>query len=122
MRKARETFTGEELRNKLLIMRKRLDDPHVLSGDVVLNILISFRDLQVTIYTNSISYNDYLTIILISVMIQDYDAMVQLVEDIQTIPNKKNYIQTPALRFLYPFALNRLLKIIVFGNLFIIFF
>lgn len=33
--------------------------------------------------------------------------MVQLVEDIQTIPNKKNYIQTPALRFLYPFALNR---------------
>lgn len=37
--------------------------------------------------------------------------MVQLVEDIQTIPNKRNYIQTPALRFLYPFALNRCIAI-----------
>lgn len=48
--------------------------------------------------------------------------MVQLVEDIQTIPNKKNYIQTPALRFLYPFALNRYCFYLVLISIFFIYF
>lgn len=39
--------------------------------------------------------------------------MVRLVEDLKTIPNKKNYVQTPVLRFLYPFALNRYVIMIV---------
>uniref|UniRef100_A0A8D8RUT1 mitogen-activated protein kinase kinase kinase n=1 Tax=Cacopsylla melanoneura TaxID=428564 RepID=A0A8D8RUT1_9HEMI len=83
IRKAREMYSGEELRKQLHNLRKRLDDPHVLSGEVVLNVLMSFRDIQ------------------------DYDAMVQLVEDLRTIPTKKKYMQTPMLRYLYLFALNR---------------
>ncbi|KAL1139853.1 hypothetical protein AAG570_006830 [Ranatra chinensis] len=83
LKKVKEKYTGEELANVLHNMKKRLDDPHVLSGEVVLSMLISFRDIQ------------------------DYDAMVQLVEDLKTIPNKKNFLQTPVIRYLYPFALNR---------------
>ncbi|KAI5732534.1 hypothetical protein M8J76_001396 [Diaphorina citri] len=83
LRKAREMYSGEELKTALYNLRQRLDDPKVLSGEVVLNVLMSFRDIQ------------------------DYDAMVQLVEDLRTIPTKKKYMQTPMLRFLYLFALNR---------------
>ncbi|XP_041986234.1 mitogen-activated protein kinase kinase kinase 15 isoform X2 [Aricia agestis] len=83
LRKARETYTGAELASVLHAMRRRLDDPAVLSGDTILNLLISYREIQ------------------------DYDAIVQVVDDLKTIMNRKNYINMPIIRFMYAFAMNR---------------
>lgn len=85
LRAAREQFAGnsEELDKILQKMRKRLDDPHVLSGEVVHSYMCSLRDVQ------------------------NYDAMVHLVDELKTIPNKRKYIETGNMCFLYAFALNR---------------
>uniref|UniRef100_A0A1L8DKG4 mitogen-activated protein kinase kinase kinase n=1 Tax=Nyssomyia neivai TaxID=330878 RepID=A0A1L8DKG4_9DIPT len=83
LRVAREQFGGEELGKILHNMRKRLDDPNVVSGEVVHSYMCSLRDVQ------------------------DYDAMVQLVNDLKTVPNKQKYINTGNMSCLYAFALNR---------------
>ncbi|XP_055543330.1 mitogen-activated protein kinase kinase kinase 15 isoform X2 [Wyeomyia smithii] len=85
LRSLRDQYAGnvEELQKMLRNMRKRLDDPHVLSKEIVQTYMLSLRDVQ------------------------DYDAMVQVVDDLQTVPNKQNYINTGNMNYLYAFALNR---------------
>lgn len=82
LRKLRETYTGVELASALHQMRRRLDDPNVISCDVVHNLLISFREIQ------------------------DYDSMVKLIDELRQVPNFK-FTATPVLTYLYIFALNR---------------
>ncbi|XP_053396174.1 mitogen-activated protein kinase kinase kinase 5-like isoform X8 [Mercenaria mercenaria] len=82
LRKARDNYKGEDLVKALHGMKRRLDDPQLLSVDVVVNLLISFREIQ------------------------DYNSMVKLVEDLDTIPNLKISC-TVAVQNLYAFALNR---------------
>ncbi|XP_022216186.2 mitogen-activated protein kinase kinase kinase 15 [Drosophila obscura] len=85
MRTARDTYAtnGAKLQSILHEMRKRLDDPHVLSGEVVHSFMCSLRDVQ------------------------DYDAMVRLVNDLKNIPNTRKFVEAGNMSFLYAFALNR---------------
>lgn len=78
----KETHSGSELYSALQAFRKRLDDPNVLSIEVVLNMLFCLRDVQ------------------------DYDSMVQLVDDLNTLSTTRKFINSYIL-YLYAFALNR---------------
>lgn len=73
LRKSKELYTGEELAKSLHNLRKRLDDPHVLCGEVVLSMLISFRDIQV----RSVSIFLFCFIVLSSFIIFLYDTCHQ---------------------------------------------
>ncbi len=48
IRKARELYTGAELAAELRRIQQRLDNVECLSADVVINLLLSYRDIQVT--------------------------------------------------------------------------
>ncbi|KAJ3611086.1 hypothetical protein NHX12_021102 [Muraenolepis orangiensis] len=62
IRKAREKYQGEELAKELSRIKLRIDNTEVLTQDIVMNLLFSYRDIQ------------------------DYDAMVKLVETLEMLP------------------------------------
>lgn len=47
IRKARTLYTGKELAAELARIRQRVDNVEVLSADIVINLLLSYRDIQV---------------------------------------------------------------------------
>lgn len=47
IRKARNLYTGKELAAELARIRQRLDNIEVLTADIVINLLLSYRDIQV---------------------------------------------------------------------------
>ncbi|CAM4694851.1 unnamed protein product [Leuciscus chuanchicus] len=82
IRKARELYTGAELAAELHRIQQRLDNVECLSADVVINLLLSYRDIQ------------------------DYESIVKLVETLEKLPTF-DPVAHPHIKFHYSFALNR---------------
>lgn len=82
IRKARELYTGVELAAELSRIQQRLDNMECLSSDIVINLLLSYRDIQ------------------------DYESIVKLVETLEKLPTF-DPVAHPHVKFHYAFALNR---------------
>ncbi|KAM9213463.1 mitogen-activated protein kinase kinase kinase 6 [Leptosomus discolor] len=82
IRRAREMYRGEQLSRELARIQQRLDSVELLSLDIVVNLLLSYRDVQ------------------------DYDAIVSLVETLQALP-ACSVAEQHNVRFHYAFALSR---------------
>ncbi|XP_057691135.1 mitogen-activated protein kinase kinase kinase 5 [Corythoichthys intestinalis] len=82
IRMARERFNGQDLSEELSRIQKRLDSVELLTPDIVMNLLLSYRDIQ------------------------DYDAMIKLVEMLNNLPMCL-VARHQNIKFHYIFALNR---------------
>ncbi|XP_077669228.1 mitogen-activated protein kinase kinase kinase 5 isoform X4 [Eretmochelys imbricata] len=82
IRKARNLYTGKELAAELARIRQRVDNIELLSADIVINLLLSYRDIQ------------------------DYDSIVKLVETLEKLPTF-DLASHHHVKFHYAFALNR---------------
>lgn len=47
IRRAREKYQGDELAKELARIKLRMDNTEVLTSDIVINLLLSYRDIQV---------------------------------------------------------------------------
>uniref|UniRef100_A0A667ZD10 mitogen-activated protein kinase kinase kinase n=1 Tax=Myripristis murdjan TaxID=586833 RepID=A0A667ZD10_9TELE len=82
IRTARERFSGQALSQELGRIQKRLDTVELLTPDVVMNLLLSYRDIQ------------------------DYDSIIKLVETLNNLPMCM-VAAHQNIKFHYIFALNR---------------
>ncbi|XP_042345774.1 mitogen-activated protein kinase kinase kinase 5 isoform X2 [Plectropomus leopardus] len=82
IRMARERFSGQALSQELSRIQKRLDSVELLTPDIVMNLLLSYRDIQ------------------------DYNAMIKLVETLNELPMCM-VARHQNIKFNYIFALNR---------------
>lgn len=82
IRQARERFSGQRLREELARLQRRLDSVELLSPDIIMNLLLSYRDVQ------------------------DYSAIIELVETLQALPTC-DVAEQHNVCFHYTFALNR---------------
>ncbi|XP_015230026.1 PREDICTED: mitogen-activated protein kinase kinase kinase 5-like [Cyprinodon variegatus] len=82
IRMARERFSGKALSEELNHIQSRLDSVDLLTPDIVMNLLLSYRDVQ------------------------DYDAMIKLVETLNNLPMCQA-ARHQNIKFHYIFALNR---------------
>uniref|UniRef100_A0AAQ4RCK8 mitogen-activated protein kinase kinase kinase n=1 Tax=Gasterosteus aculeatus aculeatus TaxID=481459 RepID=A0AAQ4RCK8_GASAC len=82
IRTARERFSGRALSEELSRIQKRLDSVELLTPDIVMNLLLSYRDIQ------------------------DYDAIIKLVETLNDLPTCL-VAKHQNIKFTYIFALNR---------------
>ncbi|KAM9310595.1 mitogen-activated protein kinase kinase kinase 5 isoform 2-T2 [Pholidichthys leucotaenia] len=82
IRMARERFSGHALSRELHRIQERLDSVELLTSDLVMNLLLSYRDVQ------------------------DYDAIIKLVETLNNLPMCL-VAQHHNIKFHYIFALNR---------------
>ncbi|XP_004705123.1 mitogen-activated protein kinase kinase kinase 6 [Echinops telfairi] len=82
IRRVRERFSGQQLRQELARLQRRLDSVELLTPDIVMNLLLSYRDVQ------------------------DYSAIIDLVETLQALPTC-DVAEQHNVCFHYTFALNR---------------
>lgn len=73
IRKARTLYTGKELAAELARIRQRVDNVEVLSADIVINLLLSYRDIQVGVLcTTKSSKLNYILTEIFSVFCTDF--------------------------------------------------